>query len=150
MADSRDKPELETLNYKPDEEWMNAPLGKPASAPRETLGMNSHVIKPETRVNKAEDADKPVVEESCPLKKLLKDGQQPICGDKCTEQPNKNLMIITEIEGLMSQVNEKIHKLTFSHNTSDITKKQILWSQAIEEIDLFQKTTLFELRKAFE
>ena len=58
-----------------------------------------------------------------------------------SEQPNKNLMIIKEIEGLMSQVNKKLK----------IMKCQLsIKTQALEEIDLFQKTTLFELRKAFE
>ena len=129
MTDSRDKPDM---------------------------GFNSAVIKPETRSNKAEDAEQPKV---CNCVESLHLEGAVLCPDCQPEQPNqtregniegKDLMIIEEIEGLMSQVNEKIHKLTFSHNTSDITKKQILWSQAIEEIDLFQKTTLFELRKAFE
>ena len=30
----------------------------PASVPPETLGQNSHVVRPETKVNKSEDADK--------------------------------------------------------------------------------------------
>lgn len=56
------------------------------------------------------------------------------------EQSNQNLMIIEEIEGLMSQVNEKLEKLPFSPDRC----------HALEEIDLFQRTTLFELREAFE
>ena len=60
------------------------------------------------------------------------------------EQPNQNLMIIEEIEGLMSQVNEKIRELPFNSTNSPKI------STALEEIDLFQKTTLFDLRKAFE
>ena len=106
MADSRDKPEIETLSYEP--------------------------------------------KESCPIKKPLKDGQQPICGDKC-EQPNQNLMIIEEIEGLMSQVNEKIYALTTLSGDGRITVKRTkLKGKVLEEIDLFQKTTLFDLRKANE
>ena len=64
----------------------------------------------------------------------------------CPEQPNKNLMIIEEIEGLMSQVNEKIDGLRNDKNFMQQTEVSL----ALEEIDLFQKTTLFELRKAFE
>lgn len=63
------------------------------------------------------------------------------------EQPNQDLMIIEEIEGLISQVNEKINKLS-SEDVSRLSYQ--LRNQALEEIDLFQKTTLFELRKAFE
>lgn len=33
-----------------------------------------------------------------------------------TEQPNQNLMLIDEIEGLLSQVNEKIGSLNVSGN----------------------------------
>ena len=89
------------------------------------------------------------LKESCPIKKPLKDGQQPICGDKCTEQPNQNLMIIEEIEGLMSQVNDKLYKL--SGGQPVLMKCTVtITSRALEEIDLFQRTTLFELRKAFE
>lgn len=121
MADSRDKPELETLSYR----------NKECPAKPSSVGFNSVVVKPEVRVNSRKVAGQPNQ-----TRKGNIEGQ--------------NLMIIEEVEGLMSQVNEKIHKLTFLHNTSDVTKKQTLWSQAIEEIDLFQKTTLFELRKAFE
>lgn len=69
------------------------------------------------------------------------------CQEKKIEQPNHNLMIITEIEGLMSQVNEKLEKLEVWHY---VTKQKPLRSQALEEIDIFQKTTLFELRRSFE
>ena len=105
-----------------------------------TLGFNSHVIKPETRVNKAEDASQHP--DLCNCKDCM-----PKSIEKQFEQPNKNLMIITEIEGLISQVNEKLGKLEepWKYNYKTLVK-----SQAIEEIDIFQKTTLFELRKAFE
>lgn len=55
-------------------------------------------------------------------------------------QPNQNLMIISEIEGLMSQVNEKVDGLP-AHT---------LRNQLHKEINDIQKTTLFGLRKAFE
>ena len=113
MADSRDKPELETLDYKPH---------------KDDRGYGMDLIP----------AEKPDEDE---LSKLA--GEQDAVG-QLTEQPNKNLMIIEEIEGLMSQVNEKIRALDFNSKNSPRI------SLALEEIDLFQKTTLFELRKAFE
>ena len=120
MTDSRDQPDLETLGYRNEECPANH-----SSAP---MGFNSAVIKPETRANKAEVADQHL------------------------DQPNQNLMIIEEIEGLISQVNEKIGKLNISGNNEMLinSKALNLAQMASEEIDLFQKTTLFELRKAFE
>ena len=158
MADSRDKPELETLGYKPTIAELEEILEKG--------GSNSIEIMPNGEIRVAEKSINCICESyhnrtgkhinGCP--EQPKGNHSSTCASlnhqyadcTCVGQPNKNLMIIEEIEGLMSQVNDKIHKLTFSHNTLDITKKQTLWSQAIEEIDLFQKTTLFELRKAFE
>ncbi|KKK68598.1 hypothetical protein LCGC14_2942480 [marine sediment metagenome] len=64
---------------------------------------------------------------------------------RATEQPN--LKIIEEIEGLISQVNEKLYQLP----EIKVMKCQLtLRGKALEELDLFQKTTLFELKKAFE
>ena len=64
-----------------------------------------------------------------------------------TEQPNQNLMIIKEIGGLLSQVNDKLYKLP----ETKIMKCQLtLRGKALEEIDLFEKTTLYELQKEFE
>jgi len=63
--------------------------------------------------------------------------------------PNKEIMIIDEIEGLISQVNDKLNKINTVF-TTDNPKPWQAKDMAIEEIDLFQKTTLFELRKAFE
>jgi len=68
-------------------------------------------------------------------------------------------MIHEEIEGLMSQVNEKIEDLDVGvfgavpidfDVSGKMNERARLKGQALEEIDLFQKTTLFELRKAFE
>lgn len=54
--------------------------------------------------------------------------------------PNQNLMIIEEIEGLLSQANEKMYNLPIHP----------IRSKAIEEIDLLRKITVkTELRKAF-
>ena len=170
MDDSRNQPELETLGYKPGDRIKkhpfpkcncvdcNIPTEQPTSAPPATLGSNSHVIKPETRVNKTEDKhlhrytgainEFPGIDESGGV--LANPEQLPgrlhtkecECGN-CPEQPNQNLMIITEIEGLLSQVNEKLESLRY------VTQPGVI-STALEEIDLFQKTTLFKLRKAFE
>ena len=198
MADSRDKPDLETLDYKP-----HGATEQPASAPPAPMGFNSAVIKPETRVNKTEVAEQPLepleFPEMCKNTKLIiKACKQVVrsagdyesdkmttpitvvqaceqlncllenikndnsnlpsrehhkdceCGN-CPEQPNQNLMIITEIEGLMSQVNEKVFELQkMIYKGDKANQRYELISQALEEIDLFQKTTLFELRKAFE
>ena len=57
------------------------------------------------------------------------------------EQPNQNLMIIEEIEGLISQANEKMYDLPV--NT--------VRSRAIEEIDILLRITIKkQLREAFE
>jgi len=60
---------------------------------------------------------------------------------------NKGIMIIEEIEGLISQVNEKLESLDGGHYVTVKAKKK---SQSLEDIDIFQKTTLCELRRAFE
>lgn len=128
MTNSINQPEFETLDYR-----SPGPTEQLVSASPATLGLNSAVTKPEMRVNKA-----------CPLKEPLKEGQKPICGDKCEDQ---NLKIISEIEGLISKVNEELERLDVGHY---LCVKAVKRSVALEEIDLFQKTTLFELRKAFE
>ena len=170
MTDSRDKPELETLDYKPP-----GTIEQPISAPPAFMGFNSAVIKPETRVNKAENASQHLEEPKCRLcndkKEIVRtftgsigletawrpkgsstsrEDEIKACPDcTCTEQPNQDLMIIEEIEGLFSQVNDKLYKL--SGGQPVLMKCTVtITSKAIEEIDLFQKTTLFELRKAFE
>ena len=57
------------------------------------------------------------------------------------EQPNQTLMIIEEIEGLLTQANEKMYELPLHP----------FRSKAIEEIDVLNKITVgTELKKAFE
>ena len=145
MADSRDQPDIETLSYRSEE--------CPAKPSLKTLGFNSVVIKPETRVNKAEDAEcKTCVNGLVPKMEgdIILPDDEP-CPDCSSEQPNKNLMIIEEIEGLISQVNEKLDSLPTQKTPINSWNKQKHYkNQALEEIDLFQKTTLFELRKVFE
>lgn len=72
-------------------------------------------------------------------------------------EPNKNLMIIEKIEGSMNEANESLESLEnnlLNRDQSAQKKPPYIRKQAIdkalEEIDLFQKTTLFELRRAFE
>ena len=201
MADLRNKPEIETLSYEPkcaitgQIKCNCADCNKqPSSAPPTTLGLNSAVIKPETRVNKAEDAGQtlepleypemckntkrivkacrqvvrsandydsdtmttPVTvvqaceQLNCVLETIKKEAEQGMI-KMGFEQPNQDLMIITEIEGLMSQVNDKLESLNAPTVTdSTINEELRLKSQALEDIDIFQKTTLFKLRKAFE
>lgn len=62
-----------------------------------------------------------------------------------TEQPNQNLMLVEEIEGLLSQVNEKIWELPVA---GEKRATIVLRNEAIETIDLLQKTTIHDLRKA--
>ena len=155
MADSRDKPDLETLSYRKEECST-----KPSSAP---MGFNSAVIKPETRVNKAEDAEQPPKQskdKNCKYAKsdmtpcYLRDGKMALlaagvcvgCSHSVQyleqpEQPNQNLMIIEEIEGLISQANEKMYDLPIHPARS----------MAIEEIDILLRITVRkQLREAFE
>ena len=152
MADSRNQPELETLDYKPKCESVTVKsnegipvtvhLPKQAvNAPPATLGFNSVVIKPETRVNKAED--QPLQESKMSLEEAEATAQEYF---KTSEQPN--LKIILEIEWLISQVDENLYKL--DKQAIGSMKLKVLVRKALEEIDLFQKTTSFELRKAFE
>ena len=146
MTDSRDQPDLETLDYKPKykKSILICPKCKktfPLFMRREfnghidycptqqecAMGFNSIVIKPETRVNKAEDAGQHL--------------QESLCRETEPEQPNQNLMIIEEIEGLISQANEKMYDLPIHP----------IRSQAIEEIDILSRITIKkQLREAFE
>lgn len=123
---------------------------KSANAPPATMGFNSAVIKPETRVNTPEDAGQPLEKPKCKTcndtkRKSVKIGgifEWEDCRDCLPEQPD--LKIIEEIEGLISKVNDKIYILPIS----SLDRKE-LRAKALEEIDLFQKTTLCELRKSF-
>jgi len=68
------------------------------------------------------------------------------------EQPNTNAMIIKTIRGLMTCVNNELEKLRegiIDQVPGDsVRKTRVL--QALEEIDMFEKNTLFKLQKAFE
>lgn len=71
-----------------------------------------------------------------------------------TEQPNKELLIAKTIQGLISAVNRELGELSLitasKYLEIDIKLRYSLITKALEEIDLFEKTTLFELQKAFE
>jgi len=58
---------------------------------------------------------------------------------------NENIVHIEAIEGLMSEANKRLGKIVPHYPRQTIAK-----SQAIEDIDLFQKTTLFDLRTLCE
>ena len=60
---------------------------------------------------------------------------------------------INEVERLISKANDKIHELpadAFLGTGNKHWEYKRIRDQAIEEIDLFQRTTLHELRKVFE
>jgi hypothetical protein len=175
----------------------------PASVPPKTLGFNSHVIKPESRVNSSEVAEQPpepikfpemcentkkiikacklVVQAAedydtdtmttpvtvvqaceqlnCVLERMKREAEAGMKEMGFEQRPDckpeqSNLMIITAIECLFSQVNDRLCELRIGLNFVKQTEKyqaiDVQIAQALEDIDLFQKTTLFELRKAFE
>ncbi len=62
-----------------------------------------------------------------------------------SSENNKNIVHINSIEGLLSQVNEHLYEIEPENPTQHTSK-----DQALDEIDEFQKTTLFELRNNFE
>ena len=73
--------------------------------------------------------------------------------EHCPEQPNQKLMIIKTIQGLMEVVKDNLSKLDLLTELAPIDKmkeRKTLIAQALEDIDLFEKTTLFELQKACE
>ena len=186
VIDSRNQPELETLSYKSEIKANNGsvrpkdrnkinPPEQPASAPPATLGMNSHVIKPEhsecehnwldrgfivekcskcgalnttqDTINKAEDAEQHIERHKIECVANMT-GEENTC-DCGVNQPN--LKIIAEIEELLGKVSERLYELpVFTTTNSTVNEPLRLRNQALEEIDIFQKTTLLELRKVFE
>ncbi|HDY88653.1 MAG TPA: hypothetical protein ENH82_11165 [bacterium] len=64
-------------------------------------------------------------------------------------KPNTNAMIVKTIQGLMTVVNNNLSKL--DEETQMLScHRNALVRKALEEIDLFEKTTLFDLQKAFK
>ena len=120
MDDFLEKPELETLDYKPEYPC------------------------PDQQIN-----DMYEKREKSDIEKLTSKSYK----SHHFEQPNQNLIIITEIEGLLSQVNNKLYDLSpgdLTKYNAKVGEIRVELANAREEIDLFQKTTLHELRKAFE
>ncbi len=66
-----------------------------------------------------------------------------------TEQPNTNAMIVKTIQGLMSVINNELDKLNEETKYLSCHRNSLVL-RALEEIDVFEKTTLYELQKAFE
>ena len=93
-----------------------------------------HKYNPELRINKVKDAGQNL-RNGVNLEKLNihtvpngRGGHKLVAG-KSSESPNQQL--ITEIEGLLSQVSQKIHGLNYDNIHQDRTIK----SKALEEID---------------
>lgn len=168
MDDSRNQPELETLSYKPECAITgqpkcnctdcNIPAEQPASAPPTTLGFNSHVIKPETRVNKGESAQKGIIDNYGPVaKKRIKAGESNPeqlpgrlhtkgceCGN-CPEQPNQNIMILEQAEGATKVVLELLKQIE-PYNTDQRGDVQgCIWT-----LEGWFNHNLKHLKKAFE
>ena len=66
---------------------------------------------------------------------------QPIKNDL----PNNNAMILAEIHGLLSQITENLGKFRLKTD-----RQQACRRIAIDEIDLLEKTTLYEFQGALE
>jgi len=66
------------------------------------------------------------------------------------DQPNQNAIIIKTIQELTHLISNDLNKMMLIDMAVPANSKRVLISQAIEEIDMFEKTTLFDLQKAFE
>ena len=64
---------------------------------------------------------------------------------KKNDSPNQNTMFITEIRGLLSQITEKLSEIHVKTDKQTACKRI-----AIDEIDLFERTTLYGLQVSFE
>lgn len=71
------------------------------------------------------------------------------CPD-CIEQPNTELLIVKTIQGLTTCINNDLEKLAVLTADMPMNECKLLIIQALANIDSFEKTTLFELQKAFE
>ena len=84
------------------------------------MGLNSAVIKPETRVNKAEAA-----------------GQH-------LEQPNQNLMIFEQVEGSIEIALKLLKQLEVSNTMQETDKQGCIWT-----LDGWKKHNLKHLKEGF-
>ncbi len=64
-----------------------------------------------------------------------------------TEQPNQ--VIVRTIQSLMTVVNDNLEKLNESTKFLSCHRNSLVL-KALEAIDLFERTDLFDLQKAFE
>lgn len=75
---------------------------------------------------------------------------------KTTEQPNPNLLIVKKIQSLMSEASENLDELDKNIQFLSCDKPLIIRqahediTQLLENVDMFEKTTLYELQKALE
>lgn len=60
-------------------------------------------------------------------------------------EENENLIHLNQIEGLMSQVNGHIEKIVVGN-----PQQKQMYDTIVEELDMFQKTTLHDMRILFE
>jgi len=139
-----DTKQFETLDYKPKRD-KNGKVGHPysylstpASTPPATLGMNSHVIKPETRVNKAEGTDQPIRS----LEEAKAVAQEYF---KTSEQPKTNQLIIEQAEGAIKVTLELLNQLE-PYNTDQRGDKQCcIWT-----LEGWLNNNLKHLKNGFE
>ena len=99
----------------------------------ETLDYKSANASPEVK-----RISNPIIWPGTRAKNSVNPGQGP-------EQPNTNAMIIKTIQGLITCVNDNLGKLNELAEDGNY-----LAQKGLEEIDLFEKTTLFDLQKEFE
>ena len=104
---------------------MTKPTEQPNKSSSATNVGNALDIKPETGEGNQESAD-----------------QHP-------EQPNQEIMIVKTIQSLMTVVNNNLEKLNESTKFLSCHRNSLVL-KALEAIDLFERTDLFELQKAFE
>ncbi len=136
---------LESLGYRPDTGLTGKIDKEPTSAPPETLGFNSHVIKPESRVNNAEDAEQEPERHKIECVANMT-GEENTC-DCGIKQPN--LKIIEAIGCLVSQINDRLGEIIITNKEPGDSIRKLRRNQALKDNDLFQKT-MRELRKAFK
>lgn len=76
---------------------------------------------------------------------LEKLGYKPSETPPENNSPNENLMLVQEVQGLVSQIWDKIK--TIEPKTD---RQKVILSMAGDEINLYERTTLNELQEAFE
>ena len=109
---------------------MTEQLNKPSSA---TNVRPTPDIKPKTGVEKQENAGQRL--------------QESLCRETEPEQPNQE--IVKTIQSLMTVVNNNLEKLNESTKFLSCHRNSLVL-KALEEIDIFEKTTLFDLQRCFE